>query len=187
MPLFDDTTTEQQPLVASPAVDELLDERDTILIGGRLHTETSTVRAIETRVDTKAGNFLNLASGLLIAGLALLGGGKLPGPAAAVGWAAAAAVGVAVLLLTAALRPNLGGDFGFVRWAATTGGQDLLDDLAQEPDGTGSAALTEQARQLRWLSQSLHTKFVRIRRAQTLLVVGLTAAATAALVSTWAR
>ena len=177
-----------EPIAASPALDALLDERDTILISTRLtsvrlDTETQLVRAAEPRTDAKASSYLTLASGLLLAGLTLLGSGRLPEPAAAAGWTAAALDGAAVLLLTAAQRPNLRGDFGFVRWARTRRVEDLLDAVAAAP----SIDSTEQARQLHWLSRSLYRKFLRVRQAQTLLVAALSVAAAAAALSVWAR
>ena len=183
--MTDPTTTspDRYALCADPVMDALLDERDHILLADRLAGETAAVRSIEARVDTKANSLLTLCSGLLVAGLALLSSGKLPGPAAGAGWAGAAVIGAAVVLLTMALRPNLGGDFGFVRWARTTGGQDVLDVLAAEPDH-GQAA---KAAQLVWLSQSLYRKFARIRTAQTLLVTALALAATAAALTALAR
>lgn len=178
---------EKFALNPSPALDRLVDESDTILLGVRLDTETATVRAIESRVDAKAGAFLSLASGLLLAGLALLAAGRLHGPAAIAGWAAAATVGAAVLLLTAALRPNLAHPSGFVRWSATRTGKDLLDVLAAEQDETSEQACADRAGQLRWLSRSVHTKFSRIRTAQTLLVAGLAIAAAAAALTALGR
>ncbi len=178
---------EKFALNPSPALNQLFDERDTILLGVRLDAETTAVRAIESRVDAKADAFLRLASGLLLAGLALLAAGRLHGPAAIAGWSAAAVVGAAVLLLTAALRPNLGGTFGFVRWAGTRTGQDLLDALAAEQDETSEATCADRAGQLRWLSRSVHKKFSRIRTAQSLLVAGLAIAAAAAALTALGR
>lgn len=168
---------------ASPQLDALLDERDHILLGARLNAELAAVRAAEPRADTKAGNLQSLCSGLLLAGLALLSTGRLPGPAAAAGWAAAALLGLAVALLSAASRPNLGANFGFVRWARTPGEQELLDAVAAESD-TDCAA---RAGQLLWLSRSLHGKFTRIRTAQSLLVTALAVAAVAAALTALGR
>lgn len=173
---------------ASPELDALLDERDSILIAARLDAELASVRAAEPRADTKAGNLQSLCSGLLLAGLALLSSGKLTGPATTAGWIAAALLGVAVALLTAAARPNLGNStFGFVRWARMANDQDLLDAVTDEPAADSIDELTQQARQLRWLSRSLHTKFSRIRTAQSLLVTALTVAAIAAALTAMGR
>ncbi|OJF14493.1 hypothetical protein BG844_09550 [Couchioplanes caeruleus subsp. caeruleus] len=140
----------------------------------RLDTETATVRGIEARVDTKAGTLMALTSGLLVAGLALLGAGKLPGPAALVGWIAAGLLGAAVVLLSAAVRPNLGGSHGFVRWAFAASGRDVLAALSVEQQSPSHIHLAG-AEQLHWLSRSLHRKFARIRTAQTLLAAVLAA------------
>ncbi|WP_433732552.1 Pycsar system effector family protein (plasmid) [Actinoplanes sp. CA-051413] len=176
-----------EPIPASPQLDALFDERDSILAGARLDAELHSVRAAEPRADTKAGNLQSLCSGLLLAGLALLSTGRLPGPAGAAGWVAAVLLGVAVALLTAAARPNLGGDFGFVRWARTASDQDLLDAVANEPAADSSGELTRQAHQLRWLSRSLYGKFARIRTAQSLLVTALVLAALAAALTALGR
>jgi hypothetical protein len=175
-----------EPLTESPALEELLEERDHILITARLNAETQLLRATEPRADTKAGNFLSLASGLLVAGLALLGTGRLHGPGAVCGWTAVGLVGAVVLLLSAALRPNLGAtDFGFVRWARTRSDREVLDALAAGAAGSGDC--TEQARQLRWLSRSLYVKFARIRLAQSLLVAAFILAAAVAALTVWTR
>lgn len=168
-----------EAIPASPQMQQLLDESDDVLLAARLDTENQAVRAAEPRADTKAGNLLALCSGLLIAGLALLGSGKLPGPAAAAGWAAAGLLGAAVVLLSLAIRPNLDGGFGFMRWAELSSGQQLLDALAGEPaDGDR----IRQARQVIWLSRSVRGKFCRVRAAQTLLMSALAVTAlTAAL------
>lgn len=172
---------------ASLQLDALLDERDSILAGARLQAEITAVRAAEPRAETKAGNLQSLCSGLLLAGLALLSAGRLPGPAAAAGWVAAVLLGAAVALLSAAARPNLGGDFGFVRWARTVSDQDLLDAVADAPDADSSDDHARQARQLRWLSRSLYGKFARIRAAQSLLVTALAVAALAAALTATGR
>lgn len=172
---------------ASPQLDALLDERDSILIGVRLDAELAAVRAAEPRADTKAGNLQSLCSGLLLAGLALLSAGRLPGPAVVAGWVAAMLLGVAVALLSAAVRPNLAGNFGFVRWARLGGDQELLDAVAGETSTDGGDCTARQARQLRWLSRSLYGKFARIRAAQSLLVTALAVAALAAALTATGR
>jgi hypothetical protein len=176
-----------ETIPASPELDALLDERDSILIAARLDAELAAVRAAEPRADTKAGQLQQLCSGLLLAGLALLSSGKLSGPAAAFGWAGAALLGAAVVLLTAAVRPNLAGNFGFVRWARLRGDQELLDSVAGETSAEGGDCTARQARQLRWLSRSLYGKFSRIRAAQTLLVAALAVAALAAAITATGR
>ncbi|SNY72931.1 Pycsar system effector family protein [Paractinoplanes atraurantiacus] len=167
---------------AASQIDIPLDERSESPLEARLDVETQTVRSIEPRADAKAGTLLALCSALLVAGLALMATGRLHGAAAVGGWAAIALIGAAVLALTAALRPQLAGNFGFPRWARTQPEQ-ILTELAAA-DRRGPA---EKARQLHLLSRGLHTRFVRIQVAQTLLVAALAAAAAAALVSAWAR
>jgi hypothetical protein len=177
-----------ETIPASPQLEQLLDERDTILTGvaDRLGAELAAVRATEPRADTKAGQLQQLCSGLLLAGLALLSSGRLPGPAAVAGWAAAGLLIAAVALLSTATRPNLGrGDFGFVRWARLADDQDLIADVAGDTDP--DVDCVRQARQLRWLSRSLYGKFCRIRTAQTLFVTALAAAALAAALTAIGR
>ena len=181
----DPQTDLTETIPAAPPLQAPLDDRTALSV--RLEAGTASVRAAEPRADTKAGNLQSLCSGLLLAGLALLSSGKLTGPATAVGWVAAALLGVAVALLTAAARPNLGGDFGFVRWARTASDQDLLDTVTDELAVDNGGGLGPQARQLRWLSRSLYGKFARIRTAQSLLMTALVLAAVAAALTALGR
>jgi hypothetical protein len=176
-----------RPLRTDAPLEPLLDERDTILTGVslRLGAELAAVRATEPRADTKAGQLQQLCSGLLLAGLALLSSGRLPGRAAVAGWAAAALLIAAVALLSTATRPHLGGRFGFVRWARLADDQDLIAEVAGDTDP--DADCTRQAQQLRWLSRSLYGKFCRIRTAQSLFVSALAAAALAAALTAIGR
>jgi hypothetical protein len=160
---------------------------DPFLTGVQLDAEITALRADQPRADTKAGSLLQLTTALFAAGLALVLSGRLHIPAGVRGWVLAL-LGVAmvlllaaIVLLTMALRPNLGGDFGFVRWARATGDQQVLDAVAA--DSTGDC--TRKVRQLRSLSTALCTKFTRIRAAQTLLVLALAVAAAAVVTSTW--
>src|SRR5688500_13396149 len=107
------------------------------LISVRLDAEMGAVRAQEPRADAKATSLLTLCSGLLVAGLALLVAGRLSGVAAVFGWTAAGLIAAAVVLLTAALRPNLRGNFGFVRWARISNGREIVKALAAEPESVG--------------------------------------------------
>jgi hypothetical protein len=162
--------------------------RDTVLdlvIADRLAAELAAIREAEPRTDTKAGNLQQLCSGLLLAGLALLGSGTMPAPAAALGWAAAGLLGGAIVLLSAATRPNLRGNFGFVRWAQLPNDHALITAIAAEA-GPG-VAHTGKARQVRWLSRSLHGKFTRIRAAHTLFTAALAVAALAAALTAIGR
>jgi len=170
----------------APPLQAQLDDHDSVLIS-RLDAEIAAVRAAEPRTDTKAGGLQQLCSGLLLAGLALLSSGKLHGPAAAAGWTAAGLLLAAVVLLSIAGRPNLGGNFGFVRWARMRDDQDLLDAISAETDTDITADCLRRAGQVRWLSRSVHSKFARIRTAQSLLVAALMVAAAAAALTALGR
>jgi ADP-ribose pyrophosphatase YjhB (NUDIX family) len=148
-----------------------------------LADEITGVRAIEPRADAKAGQLLSLTSGLLVAGTAALFSGKLTAAAAAGAGLAELLLLTAAILLTAAMRPALGGDFGFPRWAKTADAGEILTALA----ATRADSATGRARQLRWLSRSLHRKFRRIRIAQTLVVAALAVAALAAIATVAGR
>ncbi|WP_430787069.1 Pycsar system effector family protein [Actinoplanes sp. G11-F43] len=183
------TTPEQTlaPLPHSADLDDLVDETDAVVLTLRLDAETATLRMLEPRVDTKAGTLLSLSSGLLVAALTLLGTGKLPAAAAATVGIAALLLGAAVLALTAALRPNVGASFGFVRWARIGSDTQLVAELAAAPVVDSLAGCTERAAQLRWLSASLLGKFSRLRTAQSLLVAALAVGMVAAVLSAIGR
>jgi hypothetical protein len=168
-------------------VDDLTDDTDTVALTLRLDAETATLRALEPRADAKATSLLSLSSGLLVAALTLLGTGKLPLAAAVGVGSAAILLGGTVALLTAALRPAVGGNFGFARWAKTGSDQQLLAELAAAPMLDSLAGCTERVRQLRWLSNSLWIKFARIRTAQALLLSALVVGAVAAVLSAIGR
>ena len=175
------------PLPQSADLDGLVDETDAVVLTLRLDAETATLRMLEPRVDTTAGTLLSLSSGLLVAALALLGTGKLPAAAAVAVGIAALLLGAAVVALTAALRPNVGGSFGFVRWARIGSDSQLVAELAAAPVVDSLAGCTERARQLRWLSASLLAKFSRLRAAQSLLIAALAVGAVAAVLSAIGR
>lgn len=152
---------------------------DRAAIGRHLDAETATVRVLEPRADAKAGTMLSLSTALLAAALAPLFTGKLStGAAVAVG-VAACLLGGAVALVMAVLRPNVGGNFGFSRWARMSP-RDLLADLAGMPDEDSVAELAERARQLVWLTVRLERKFARLRAAQVLVGAALAAGMVAA-------
>jgi hypothetical protein len=155
---------------------------DQFLTAVHLDAEIAAVRADQPRADTKAGSLLQLTTALFGAGLALILTGRLHIPADVRG-GVVALLGVAmmlllaaIVLLTIALRPNLGStfSFGFVRWARSSD-QQILDAVTADDLGD----CTRKARQLRWLSTVLCAKFTRIRAAQTLLVLALVIAAAA--------
>jgi ADP-ribose pyrophosphatase len=153
-------------------------EADDVLVDVALADELAGLRAIEPRADTKAGQLLSLTSGLLVAGMAAFFSGKLTSLTAVAGAGLAQALLLtAAVLLTAAMRPQLGGNFGFPRWARAASDAEVLAALA-----AARATNAGKTGQLRWLSRSLHRKFTRIRSAHTLIVAALIIAAiTAAL------
>lgn len=179
--------TQHATTLASPETGPAADAVARLRITALLDSELATVRAMEPRSDTKAGTLTGLAMGLFIAGLTLLAPNKLPLAATTVGCVAEALVGAAVLLLTGALRPNMGALFGFVRWARTGSRQEIVAAIAAAPPADSDDAHDEKAGQLHWLSRSLLTKFQRLRTAQTLIVAALAAAAIAAALSAMGR
>lgn len=139
------------------------------------------VRAELLRVDNKVNALLALAGVLL--GLAVIGAGNLHGLSFAAGCTATVLVLAAVVLLAWAMRPNLGGNFGFVFWARTSSAEQVLAVAG----GLPADLLLEQAQQLRWLSIALAGKYRRIRSAVTLLLAALGAGVVAAALTLWAR
>jgi hypothetical protein len=160
---------------------------DEVLLAARLEDELRVLRLAEPRADAKANSLLSLASALLVAALAVVGSGKLPGLATAAAATGAGLLAAAVLLLTLALRPTLGGNFGFPRWARTVSNAEVLDALAGAPAPGSRAALIEQARQLRLLSIPLHRKFGRMATAHTLTGLALAAGVVTAALSALGR
>ncbi|MEU4164539.1 Pycsar system effector family protein [Actinoplanes sp. NPDC026670] len=141
------------------------------------------VRAELGRADTKAGTLLALAGTALTVLLALLARTTLPGLAVAAGWLTAAVVATAAAHLALAIRPNLTGDHGIVRYArrdwATVNNEFTRLDAAwiarAAHESRGAEALVA-------LSRSAVAKYRRIRIAVDLLLAGLAGIAlTAAL------
>ena len=148
----------------------------------RITGELVTVRGELVRVDAKSNTLLAVCGIMLGAAVTFLGAkSDLPAAAAAVGWAAAAAVAVALVLLLLTVKPNLSGDFGFMRWAAASSGQDVLDAIAG--DARPADADLDRADELHRLSVLLHGKYLAIRHACTLLVAGLAAGALTAVLA----
>lgn len=156
---------------ATPAIPASPDDVD-----ARVETALGEVRAELLRVDGKASTLLALAGVALSVGLAVLGRTRLPLPALLAAGLTVALLGAGVVLLAAAVRPKLAGDFGFVRYANAGDVQTLLGEL------TGRAALVDRASELHWMSVAVYGKYRHVHRAVTLLLAGLaTAAATALL------
>lgn len=143
-----------------------------------LRDELGKARAELLRVDTKANTLLALAGVLLGGGLAALAGADHLSVAVTVtAWTGAVLLGGAVILLGAAVRPDLRGSHGFVRWAHRDA-PDLLTDLdGRDPLHTG-------AQELHAFSRLLLHKYTLIRRSVTLIVAGLVVAAVAAALAT---
>ncbi len=131
----------------------------------------------------QASMLLALAGTSLTVGLALLARTDLPGAAKVTGWLVIAMIATGVVLLATAIRPALGGNHGFVRYAAATSVDDLHSDLVKldgERDRTES-----QITQLWWLSRAVQRKYRRVRLAVDLLMGGLVATIVTALLIVW--
>jgi len=142
------------------------------------------VQAQIARVDTKASILFGLSLAALTGGTALCVTAHLHGLAVAAAVLSACLIGAALTLLGAAVRPALGGNHGFVRWASASTAQALFDDLYSAHRGGGSHATThEQARNLWLLAQSVHRKYRRVRLAVDLLGAALAGAFLTAILS----
>ena len=152
----------------------------------RLGDEVKAARAELARVDTKTNTLLAVCGVLLAGGVTVLGGKSgLPAAAVVAGWAAAAMVAAVVALLVIAIRPNLSGTFGFMRWAAADGAHDVLHALAGEA-AAGDDVL-DAAAALHGLAVMLRAKYRAVRRATSLLLTGLGTAAITAALTFWLR
>lgn len=142
---------------------------------------TQAVRAELARVDAKAATLLALASTALTLTVAVLARTRLPLAAVFTGWTTAAVILAAVTALAAAIRPNLTGGYGFVRYAraGVTKTRDEFGRLALDTYGEHER---REAEVLVALSQSAYRKYRRVRAGVDLLLAGLTGiAVTAAL------
>ncbi len=127
------------------------------------------VRAELGRVDGKAFGLLALAGTALSAGLAVVGTGQLHGPARAAGTVAGALVLASVAALADAIRPRLGGRYGFMAWARAQSLDEVLSHFA-------AGGIERQAHELRALSRSVRGKYRRIQAGLGLLGGGVVAA-----------
>jgi hypothetical protein len=148
----------------------------------KLEADLTVARGELARVDAKAASLLTVAGVALTVGLAVLGRAQLPAVAAVTGWLAVALLGAGVVLLALAIRPNLRGNHGLVRYAWAANGDQLLADVARERR-TNRTPLTDLANQLVWTSRAAYSKYQRVRRAVTLLLAGLAATAVTALLA----
>jgi hypothetical protein len=128
------------------------------------------------RADSKATTLLSLV-GATLAGIIALTGRSLPPVATIALWTSALPIGLSVLLLLAAIRPNLNG--------AAPGS--WLHTLTSEPYELlkyyKTAHPVDVVHDVRSLARIACRKFVRIRRAVTLLVLGLVVLAVALVAS----
>jgi Family of unknown function (DUF5706) len=138
------------------------------------------VQAQISRADTKASILTGLALAALTGGTALATKTHPHGAALVAAVLTAALIGAALVLLGLAIRPDLRGNHGFVRWAATTSDTDLYSELAHDYPSDQQA---EQLSTLALLSRSAYRKYTRIRRAVDLLGAALAAAAVTVLLS----
>jgi hypothetical protein len=134
------------------------------------------VQAQIARVDTKASILTGLAGIFLTGGTALADKARLNSAAVVFAVFTAVLIGAALVLLGAAIRPALGGNYGFERWAAPTA-SDLHDDLSTL-DYSGI-----QAHQLWQLSWTVRRKYRRVRLAVDLLGCALATTAITAILS----
>ncbi|MEV6305867.1 Pycsar system effector family protein [Actinoplanes sp. NPDC051861] len=145
---------------------------------------TTHVRAELARVDTKASTLLALSGTALTVLLALLARTRLPGLAVAAGWLTAGLIATAVLLLALAIRPNLTGGHGLVRYARRDPAE-LCEEFHSIEQGDGQSRTDHERREaaaLVALSRLAVAKYRRVRAAVDLLLAGLAGIAlTAAL------
>ena len=133
-----------------------------------------TARDELRRADTKAGMLLSLATGSLVAVIALTARHTATAAAVAL-WLAAAGLAVAIVGLLLTVRPNLGARHGLhaVRgsWihAAVGGPQELIEALA----GTATERTTAHAEHVCVLARLARRKLRTIRTVVHLLVVDL--------------
>ncbi|SDT38160.1 Pycsar system effector family protein [Actinoplanes derwentensis] len=136
------------------------------------------------RADTKASILTGLSLGALTGGAALAGKAHLHGLSLAAAVATAVLIGAATLLLGAAIRPALGGSFGFMHWASAPSAVLLYAELNRAAyDGTDEGRRFEQVAYLRLLAQSARRKYQRVRLAVDLLGVAVGLAVLTALLS----
>jgi len=128
------------------------------------------------RADSKATTLLSLV-GAALAGVIALTGRNLPPVATVALWTSAVPIGLSVLLLIAAIRPNLRGAApGSWLHAMNTDPAELLRYYA-------SAHAVDVVDDVRSLGYIACRKFVRIRLAVSLLTLGLVILAAALVAS----
>ena len=138
----------------------------------------AAAQAQMTRVDAKASMLLAGALTSVSVGVALIAKTRFATPITIGAVITVALIGVAVAFLITAVRPALGGNHGFIRWANTPSTTALLADFARTDRETAAYHATT----LLSLSRSVRRKYLLIRHATDLLRAALVSAAlTAAL------
>ncbi|WP_198154173.1 Pycsar system effector family protein [Catenuloplanes japonicus] len=130
------------------------------------------------RADAKSSTLLAMAGTALTLGLTVLARTDLPRAAAVCGWVTLVVIGVATWLLILAIRPDLRGNHGIVRYAAARSRAEVLDALTAEADQPGGAVDV-----LRAASRTAVRKYRRQRLAVDLLTAGLAGVAVTVLVA----
>ena len=139
-------------------------ERAVVLV--RMREAAGVVRGELSRVDAKAATLLALVgAALAVVASTLTGWHGLAVPVLMVAWIGAGCLGVATVLLLAALRPRLAGNYGFVVYAKTTPTA-LFERFANLAD-------LDQAHEVVGLSTLALAKFRRLRYAVDLTLAGL--------------
>jgi hypothetical protein len=145
--------------------------------------EMTAVQAQIGRADTKASILTGLALAALTGGTAIAGKAHLHGLAVAGAVLTACLIGAALVLLGAAIRPALGGNYGFVHWAAAPDAYTLRRDLQQLSHRFMDDASKADAEHLRLMACSARCKYQRIRLAVDLLGAALATAAITAILT----
>jgi hypothetical protein len=143
--------------------------------------QIAEVQAQVARADTKASILTGLSLAALSGGTAVATHIRMHGVAVAAAVLTAALIGAALVLLGWAIRPDLNGDHGFVRWAAAKDETELYEELTASPYLLDRRF--ERLTYIALLSRSAHRKYRRIRRAVDLLGVALAAAGITALLT----
>ena len=170
---LDEQDTIPIDLISQEAIDlirqiEDLDRPSPTSIPSDAVRQLAEVRGELARVDNKASSLLALAGLALGVGLTVLNRAHLPAPAALAGSVSVLAIAVATWFLARAVRPDLGGDHGYLR-------------LARAKTSVPPPSITHE--QLVWLSCLARRKFVKVRIAVDLLCLALASTVTAAVLT----
>ena len=142
--------------------------------------EMTVVQAQIGRADTKASILTGLSLAALTGGTAVASKAHLDGFAVTGAALTAGLIAAALILLGAAIRPALGGNYGFVRWAAAPDAHHLRKDLARK---SADEAQEADAAHLLLMARSARCKYQRIRLAVDLLGAAVATAALTAFLT----